>query len=120
MYLPLGSRRRAQVQAARRSIRGAQKPAPAASLVLRALQQQLAIVGLRPCQQRRSPKLGMACQCRLEVLARLAAPAGACRGASEDALDAAGVPGEAPLNQPLRIRDEVAIQGRAAVRIPEA
>src|SRR3954454_22731958 len=61
----------------------------------------------------------MARQCRLEVRARLGPPARACRRASEDALYAAGVAAEAPLNQPVRIRRELAVQPRTTVGIAE-
>src|SRR3954447_16804249 len=61
----------------------------------------------------------MARQCRLEVLARLGPPARACRGASEDALQAAGGAAEAPLDQPVRIRGELAVQARTTVGIAE-
>ena len=106
-------------QAARRAGGGTQHVVRPGSVGSRPAEEELAVVAARSRQQRRRLQPSMACECRLEVLACVVAPARDCGGSPEQALYGAGVPGEAPLDKSLGVGGEFDVQAGGAVGIAE-
>jgi len=117
MFGPRGHSGHPETAGGRRG--GAQQWARRFPLGSRALQHELAVVAVRPCEDCLGIQLGVARERGLEVLARIVAPARGSSRPPEDAPHRAGIPGERPLDQAIGVRGELVVQPLARLRVPE-